>query len=63
MQTSELKTQFFRRPIAPQPVVTEAPTPASTHTLADSPTQLWFPAETAQPQALPIGNRPKPYQV
>ena len=52
MQTSELKTQFFRRPIASQPVVNEAPTPASTHALADAPTQLWFPAATAQPQAM-----------
>ncbi|MBK7893897.1 MAG: peptidoglycan binding domain-containing protein [Anaerolineaceae bacterium] len=49
MQTSELKTQFFRRPTAP---VTEAPTP-SAHSLVDAPTQLWFPAATAQPQTIP----------
>ncbi|MCB8947668.1 MAG: peptidoglycan binding domain-containing protein [Ardenticatenaceae bacterium] len=59
MQTSELKTQFFRRPIAQQPVVNEAPTPASTHTLADAPTQLWFPAATAQPQPMPQPVRQK----
>lgn len=51
MQTSELKTQFFRRPMVPQRVIVENPTPA--HSLADAPTELWFPAATAQPQALP----------
>ncbi|WP_420629324.1 L,D-transpeptidase family protein [Candidatus Leptofilum sp.] len=50
MQTSELKTQFFRRPTAPQRVVTELPTPAQTQSLADAPTQLWFPAAATQPQ-------------
>ncbi|MCA9944933.1 MAG: L,D-transpeptidase family protein [Anaerolineales bacterium] len=53
MQTSELKTQFFRRPPAAQQVATEAPTPGRAHSLADAPTELWFPAATAQPQALP----------
>lgn len=53
MQTSELKTQFFRRPIVPQRVVVENPTPTQAHSLADAPTELWFPAATAQPQALP----------
>ena len=53
MQTSELKTQFFRRPIVPQHVVVEAPTPAQAHSLADAPTELWFPAAMAQPLALP----------
>lgn len=48
MQTSELKTQFFRRPSTPQHVVSEPPTP--TH---NAPTELWFPAATVQPQALP----------
>ena len=55
MQTSELKTQFFRRPAAP---VTEAPTPPA-HSLVDAPTQLWFPAATAQPQAIPQPIRQK----
>ncbi|MBK7895185.1 MAG: peptidoglycan binding domain-containing protein [Anaerolineaceae bacterium] len=49
MQTSELKTQFFRHPAAP---VTEVTTPPA-HSLVDAPTQLWFPAATAQPQTMP----------
>ncbi len=62
MQTSELKTQFFRRPIVPQRVVVEAPTPARAHSLADAPTELWFPAATAQPQALPgVAQRKRPF--
>lgn len=59
MHTSELKTQFFRRPIMPQRVVVEAPTPAQAHALADAPTELWFPAATAQPHALPQPARHK----
>jgi lipoprotein-anchoring transpeptidase ErfK/SrfK len=47
MQTSELKTQFFRRPSTPQQVVNEPPTP--TH---NAPTELWYPA-SAQPVAIP----------
>ncbi|MCB8977136.1 MAG: L,D-transpeptidase family protein [Ardenticatenaceae bacterium] len=54
MQTSELKTQFFRRPIAPQPVVNEAQTP-----IQNAPTELWFPVANAQPQALPQPARQK----
>ncbi len=53
MQTNELKTQFFRRPSVPHPVVTEAPTPTRPHALADAPTELWFPAAAAQPHVLP----------
>jgi LysM repeat protein len=58
MQTSELKTQFFRRSAVPQRVITEAPPPPA-HSLADAPTQLWFPATTAQPHALPQPTRQK----
>jgi len=47
MQTSEFKTQFFRRPSTPQHVVNEPPTP-----LQNAPTELWYPA-TAQPVAIP----------
>lgn len=62
MQTSELKTQFFRRPIVPQHVVVEVPTPARAHLLADAPTELWFPAATVQPQALPgVAQRKRPF--
>ncbi len=53
MQTSEHKTQFFHRPIVPQRVIAEASTPAQAHSLADAPTELWFPAAAAQAQALP----------
>ncbi len=53
MQTNELKTQFFRRPVTPHHVVVDDPTPAQPHSLANAPTELWFPAATAQPQALP----------
>ncbi len=56
MQTSELKTQFFRRPSAPQQVVNEPPTP-----LQNVPTELWYPA-TAQPYAIPQPvQRPRPF--
>lgn len=62
MQTSELKTQFFRRSSIPQPVVAEASTPAQAHPLADAPTELWFPAATTQPQALPsVAQRKRPF--
>lgn len=62
MQTSELKTQFFRRPSTNRHLVTEAPTPAQGHTLPDTPTQLWFPAAAAQPQARQQTVQPKrPY--
>ena len=47
MQTSELKTQFFRRPSTPQHVVHEPSTPTQ-----HAPVELWYPA-TAQPHALP----------
>ncbi|MBK8904042.1 MAG: L,D-transpeptidase family protein [Anaerolineaceae bacterium] len=47
MQTSELKTQFFRRPSTPQHVVHEPSTPTQ-----HAPAELWYPA-TAQPHALP----------
>ena len=50
MQTSELNTQFFRRPAMPQPAVTEPSTPANAHSVADAPTELWFPAEAVQPK-------------
>ena len=59
MQTSELKTQFFRRQAIPPKVVTEAATPARGHLVADAPTQLWFPAATAQPAAVPQPARQK----
>ncbi len=60
MHTSELKTQFFRRPNVPQRAAAEAATPAQVHSLADAPTELWFPAATTQPQALPTGRRQRP---
>lgn len=47
MQTSELKTQFFRRQSTPQQVVNEPPTPTN-----NAPTELWYPA-SAQPVAIP----------
>ncbi|WP_420640713.1 L,D-transpeptidase family protein [Candidatus Leptofilum sp.] len=51
MQTSELKTQFFRRPAAPKPSRTDTASPVQVRAMAEAPTQLWFPA--AQPDVLP----------
>ncbi|MCP4422420.1 MAG: LysM peptidoglycan-binding domain-containing protein, partial [Chloroflexi bacterium] len=50
MKTSELKTQFFRRPAAARRLVTEAPTPARAHFVPETPADLYFPAMATVPQ-------------